>query len=145
MKYVAELTNNKNVSNIITLEGPPGIGKTALIQNGISKAFNLPFNFISLGGTTDSSTIEGFDYTYEGSTYGKIIDILIRSNCMNPIIYFDELDKICETAKGREIINVLTHITDSIQNNHFNDKYFTDKILIYQKLFLYFRVMIYLW
>ena len=126
LQYVAELiTNKEEISNIITLQGPPGIGKTAVIQNGVSEAFELPFNFVSLGGATDASYIEGFDYTYEGSTYGKIVDILIRSKCMNPIIYFDELDKISETPKGEEIINILTHITDNIQNNHFNDKYFS--------------------
>jgi ATP-dependent Lon protease len=43
---------------------------------------------------------------------------------MNPIIYFDELDKVSETAKGEEIINILMHITDATQNSHFNDKYF---------------------
>lgn len=126
LQYLAELIyNKKEINNIITLQGPPGIGKTALIQNGLSKAFDLPFNFISLGGATDSSHLEGFDYTYEGSTYGKIVDILSRSKCMNPVIYFDELDKVSETAKGQEIINILTHMTDTIQNNHFNDKYFT--------------------
>ena len=125
LQYIGEiLSGNKNTSNIITLQGPPGIGKTALIQNAVADAFNLPFHFISLGGATDSSSLEGFDYTYEGSMYGKISDILIRSKCMNPIIYFDELDKVSETAKGEEIINLLTHMTDSIQNSHFNDKYF---------------------
>ena len=109
----------------INLCGPPGIGKTALIKNGVAEAFNIPFNFISLGGSTDSSNFELHYYTYEGSTYGKIVDILIRSKCMNPIIYFDELDKVSETPKGQEIINFLTHITDSIQNDHFNDKYFS--------------------
>ena len=126
LQYIGEkLNGNNNTSNIITLQGPPGIGKTALIQNAVADAFNLPFHFISLGGATDSSTLEGFDYTYEGSTYGKIVDILIRSKCMNPIIYFDELDKVSETAKGEEIINLLTHLTDNIQNSHFNDKYFS--------------------
>ena len=43
---------------------------------------------------------------------------------MNPIIYFDELDKISDTQKGDEIINLLTHITDLTQNNLFQDNYF---------------------
>jgi ATP-dependent Lon protease len=41
---------------------------------------------------------------------------------MNPVIYFDELDKISETPKGEEILNILVHLTDTIQNNEFNDK-----------------------
>ena len=126
LQHLAELiTNKNNLGNILTLEGPPGIGKTALIQDGISKGLGVPFHFISLGGATDSSHLEGFDYTYEGSIYGKIADILIQSKCMNPIIYFDELDKVSETNKGEEIINILTHITDQTQNSHFNDKYFS--------------------
>ena len=126
LQHIAELITNKdNLGNILTLEGPPGIGKTALIQDGISKGLDMPFHFISLGGATDASYLEGFEYTYEGSIYGKIVDILIQSKCMNPIIYFDELDKVSETHKGDEIINILTHLTDQTQNSHFNDKYFS--------------------
>ena len=43
---------------------------------------------------------------------------------MNPIIYIDELDKISQTENGREIIGILTHLTDSTQNDQFTDKYF---------------------
>ena len=43
---------------------------------------------------------------------------------MDPIIYFDELDKISQTAKGTEITNILIHLTDPVQNQHFRDKYF---------------------
>ena len=68
------------------------------IKNGLSKIFNLPFNFIQLGGSTDSAYYEGFDFTYEGSKYGKITDILIKV-IMNPIIYFDELDKLLKHQK----------------------------------------------
>jgi ATP-dependent Lon protease len=69
--------------------------------------------------------MDGHSYTYEGSTWGKIADILIQSKCMNPIIYFDELDKVSETPKGDEIMNLLIHLTDSSQNDRFQDKYFT--------------------
>jgi ATP-dependent Lon protease len=44
---------------------------------------------------------------------------------MNPVIYFDELDKVSETPKGEEIMNMLIHITDGSQNDRFQDKYFT--------------------
>ncbi|MBT5491305.1 AAA family ATPase [bacterium] len=87
---------------------------------------NRPFEFISLGGCTDSSYLEGHDYTYEGAKWGKIVDVLIKSQCMNPIIYFDELDKISKTEKGDEIINVLMHLIDTSQNHHFTDKYFSE-------------------
>jgi ATP-dependent Lon protease len=118
------ITNPQEGGNVFALQGPPGIGKTALIQDGISKALGRPFAFISLGGATDASFLEGHDFTYEGSQHGRIVDILQQTKCMNPVIYFDELDKVSETAKGDEIINILMHLTDSTQNSHFNDKYF---------------------
>lgn len=118
------ITNPQEGGNVFALQGPPGIGKTALIQDGISKALGRPFAFISLGGATDASFLEGHDFTYEGSQHGRIVEILQQANCMNPVIYFDELDKVSETPKGEEIINILMHLTDSTQNSHFNDKYF---------------------
>jgi hypothetical protein len=99
---------------------------TSLVKEGISKILNREFAFIPLGGATDSSYLEGHSYTYEGSTWGKIVDILIRSKSMNPVIYFDELDKISETPKGEEIIGILTHLTDTSQNSQFHDKYFAE-------------------
>jgi ATP-dependent Lon protease len=118
------ITNPTEGGNIFALQGPPGVGKTALIQYGITKAFGRPFNFISLSGATDACFLEGHDFTYEGSNHGRIVEVLQQSKCMNPVIYFDELDKVSETSKGEEIINILMHITDQTQNSHFNDKYF---------------------
>ena len=97
---------------------------TSLIKEGIAKAMDKPFVFISLGGATDSSFLEGHSYTYEGSIYGRIANGLITSKCMDPIIYFDELDKISKSHKGEEITNLLVHLTDPVQNSHFRDKYF---------------------
>ena len=71
------------------------------------KVLNRPFSFISLGGATDSSFLDGHSYTYEGSQHGKIVEALVKSKCLNPIIYFDELDKISSTPKGDEITNML--------------------------------------
>ncbi len=99
---------------------------TSIVKEGISKILNRPFAFIALGGATDSSFLEGHGYTYEGSTWGKIVQILIDSKCMNPVIYFDELDKISDTPKGEEITGILTHLTDTSQNSQFHDKYFSE-------------------
>jgi len=118
------ITNPTEGGNVFALQGPPGVGKTALIKDGIAKALGRPYAFISLGGATDACFLEGHDYTYEGSNNGRIMEVIQQAGCMNPVIYFDELDKVSETAKGEEIINILMHITDSTQNSHFNDKYF---------------------
>ncbi len=120
------LTNPKSIGSAIAIHGPPGTGKTSLVKEGISKILNRPFAFIALGGATDSSFLEGHEYTYEGSTWGKIVQILIASQCMNPVIYFDELDKISDTPRGEEIASILTHLTDTSQNSQFHDKYFSE-------------------
>ncbi len=120
------ITNPKAIGTAIAIHGPPGTGKTSLVKEGISKILDRPFAFIALGGATDSSFLEGHGYTYEGSIWGKIVQILIDSKCMNPVIYFDELDKISDTPKGEEIAGILTHLTDTSQNSQFHDKYFAE-------------------
>jgi ATP-dependent Lon protease len=110
--------------NVLAIQGPMGNGKTTLIKNGVAKALKRPFAFVALGGASDSAYFDGHCYTYEGSRWGRIVDIIQQCKCMNPIICFDELDKVSETAKGDEIINMLIHITDSSQNNTFQDNYF---------------------
>jgi ATP-dependent Lon protease len=85
-----------------------------------------PFCFISLGGSTNSSTLIGHNITYHGATSGDIVKSLKEAKYMNPILYFDELDKISKTEHGNEISSVLTHITDPAQNEHFTDRYFSE-------------------
>lgn len=120
------ISNPSSLGTAIAVKGPPGTGKTSLIKDGVSKILGREFAFIALGGCGDSSFLEGHSYTYEGSTYGKIVQILMDSKCMNPVIYFDELDKVSDTARGQEIISLLTHLTDSTQNSQFRDKYFSE-------------------
>ena len=120
------VANPGSLGSAIAIKGPPGTGKTSLVKEGISKILGREFAFIALGGTGDSSFLEGHGYTYEGSSWGKIVQILIDSKCMNPVIYFDELDKISDTPRGEEIIGILTHLIDSSQNTQFHDKYFSD-------------------
>jgi ATP-dependent Lon protease len=127
MQMLGQLVTNPGaIGTAIAIHGPPGTGKTSLVKEGISKILNRPFAFIALGGATDSSYLEGHSYTYEGSVWGKIVQILIDSKCMNPVIYFDELDKISDTPKGEEIAGILTHLTDTSQNSQFHDKYFSE-------------------
>ena len=131
------------------MQGPPGVGKTTIIKGAISKClvdfitYNLdldkptlilnesnsdsrPFCFMPLGGTTNGSTLVGHNITYHGATSGDIVKNLKEAKIMNPILYFDELDKISNTEHGHEISSVLTHITDPVQNEHFTDRYFSE-------------------
>jgi ATP-dependent Lon protease len=120
------ISNPGAMGSAIAVKGPMGTGKTSLVKEGISKILGRDFAFIALGGATDSSFLEGHSYTYEGSTWGKIVEIIIQCGSMNPVIYFDELDKISETAKGEEIVGILTHLTDTSQNSQFHDRYFAE-------------------
>ena len=120
------VSNPSAIGSAIAIHGPPGTGKTSIVKDGISKILGREFAFIALGGATDSSFLEGHSYTYEGSVYGKIVDILIHCKTMNPVIYFDELDKVSESPRGEEIIGILTHLTDTSQNERFHDKYFSE-------------------
>jgi len=104
---------------------------TSLARKGLANCLKdnngepRPFSFIAVGGASNGSTIAGHNYTYVGSTWGKIVDILIDKKCMNPIIFIDELDKISRTENGKEIIGILTHLIDTTQNEQFQDKYFS--------------------
>ena len=117
---------------------------TSLAKKGISKCLqdhdgkSRPFSFIAIGGSSNGSTLEGHNYTYVGSTWGKIVDVLMDNKCMNPIIFIDELDKISKTEHGREIIGILTHLIDYTQNDSFQDKYFNGVDLDLSKVLFIF-------
>jgi len=130
-QIIAQWMNGRQEGTVFGLRGPPGVGKTTLIKHGLSKCLvdengdARPFAFIPLGGSSNGAILEGHSYTYVGSTWGRIIDILMETKCMNPIIYIDEIDKVSHTEHGKEIIGILTHITDCTQNTEFNDRYFS--------------------
>jgi ATP-dependent Lon protease len=124
LQFIASKITNPSAAGLsLLLAGPPGIGKTSLIKNGIAKSLGWPFQFISLGGDSDASTYTGHQVVYEGSHCGKIVNSLVAAKSMSMVLMFDELDKISATPKGEEVQNLLVHLTDSVQNNEFEDKY----------------------
>jgi hypothetical protein len=129
---------------VLGLQGCPGIGKTQLVKNGLSKCIidgagnPRPFFLIALAGAKDSSLYEGHSYTYTGSQHGKFLDALIESKCMNPIIFFDEVDKVSETAHGSDITKLLIHLTDPVQNDKITDKFFQGVDLDFSKCIFIF-------
>lgn len=131
------MTNPSARTGIIALEGPAGTGKTTLVRHAVANTLKRPFFQISLGGANEGSFLAGSNIVYEGSTHGEIISILHQAKCMNPVIYFDELDKISNTNHGREIVNLLIHITDYTQNNHYKDKYVDIPVDLSQCLFIF--------
>jgi len=118
------ITNPGSSNRPLAFVGEKGTGKTTLAKYGIAKALGRPFFLISLGGESDAASFKGHDYTYEGARWGRIADAIIQAKCMNPVILFDELDKVSETRQGEEIIGMLMHLTDTTQNDKFTDKYF---------------------
>lgn len=120
------MLKNDTKGNCIAIVGPAGVGKTTLIRNGLAKMLNRPFCTLSLAGMNDDSYISGFPFTYEGSDHGRIVKMLIEANCMNPIIFMDELDKVDTSHKGVSVINKLIELTDFSQNHEFEDLYFNN-------------------
>jgi ATP-dependent Lon protease len=124
------VSGNDNTGYVLGFEGSPGIGKTTLakgLANCLKDAEGVsrPFSLIAIGGDANSSSLVGHSYTYVGSTWGQIVQILMDKKCMNPIILIDEVDKISKTEHGKEIIGILTHLLDTTQNEVFQDKYFS--------------------
>jgi ATP-dependent Lon protease len=131
LKIIGQWMNGEQSGYCFGFEGSPGVGKTSLAKRGLANCLqnengeSRPFSFIALGGSCNGSTLEGHSYTYVNSTWGRIVDILMDSKCMNPIIYIDELDKVSKTEHGKEIIGILMHLIDTTQNSGFQDKYFS--------------------
>jgi ATP-dependent Lon protease len=130
-RIIGQWINGEQSGYCLGFEGPPGLGKTSLAKRGIANCLkddngnSRPFAFIAIGGSSHGSDLNGHNYTYVGSTWGKIVDILMETKCMNPIIFIDELDKVSQTPYGKEIIGILTHLVDTTQNDAFQDKYFS--------------------
>lgn len=126
IRLLAKWISNKDAKGlVIGLEGSMGTGKTSLCLE-VCNALGLPSGFVSLGGLSSSEFLVGHSYTYEGSRWGKIAEILMHAEYSNPVLYFDELDKVSTSRHGEEIINTLIHITDVTQNHNFRDKYFSE-------------------
>lgn len=125
INIVTQMIRSSEVNiNAIGLYGTRGIGKTSIVKS-IAEAMGRPYRVISLGGESDASMLSGHNFTYVGSTPGRLIDILVQTKCMNPVILLDELDKISSTHHGKEIIGTLIHMTDASTNHKYNyDKYF---------------------
>ena len=117
------IINPSSKGLVLGFEGPPGTGKTSLMRHGVAYALNRPFVSIPLGGASGGSFLDGSNMVFEGSSAGKIVTSLIDCKCMDPVFYFDELDKISSSPHGVEVSNILVHLTDPSQNYDFHDKF----------------------
>jgi len=133
-KFIKNPNSNRNN---IALYGPAGVGKSKFIKI-LSDILELPMKTISLGGIKDSSFFLGHGYVYVESGPGKIIQNVIDSKISNPILYFDELDKVSETDNGKDIFSFLCYLTDPTQNTLFTDHYFYGMHFDLSKIFYVF-------
>lgn len=121
-----QLRSNGSKLRALALKGPPGCGKTTIATKGIGPALSRPVHVINLGGAKDVHYLKGHNFTYVGSKAGAIVDALLMTDRMDPIIVFDELDKISDTPEGKEIIHVLMSLVDPVQNTSFREIYLSD-------------------
>jgi ATP-dependent Lon protease len=126
INIVSQMIRNSDCNiNAIGLHGTKGTGKSS-IASSIAAALGRPLRTIALGGESDASTLTGHGFTYVGSMPGRFIEILRETKTMSPVILIDEIDKISQTAQGKEIIGTLIHLTDATTNNKYNyDRYFS--------------------